>query len=221
MASTASRSAGSASRHSLQHRRPRHGRRRNGARRRAGRARSGRKFFVHVDGTCRPLLQGARLNSWELRRAGVPYTVQCDGAAAFALARFSFDAALVGADRIAANGDTANKIGTYERFRREPHGVPFYVVAPRSSFDLSIATGAEIPIEERNADEVRAFRNAAATPPDAPVYNPAFDVTPAHLIAGWVTGGAWSDRHSLRDRRWLHDQVACMTKDRPMTGVTP
>ncbi|MCA9754256.1 MAG: S-methyl-5-thioribose-1-phosphate isomerase [Candidatus Eisenbacteria bacterium] len=150
-------------------------------------ARLGRKFLVHVDET-RPLLQGARLNSWELQRAGVPYVVQCDGAAAFALSRFPFDAALVGADRIAANGDTANKIGTYAlALAAKAHGVPFYVVAPRSSFDLSIGSGEEIPIEERIADEVRMFRGAASTPTDAPVYNPAFDVTPAHLIEGWIT----------------------------------
>ena len=150
-------------------------------------ARLGRRFFVHVDET-RPLLQGARLNAWELERAGIPYVVQCDGAAAFALSRFSFAAALVGADRVAANGDTANKIGTYGlALAAQAHGVPFYVVAPRSSFDLALATGAEIPIEERDAEEVRAFRGSLATPPEAPVYNPAFDVTPAGLIRGWIT----------------------------------
>jgi methylthioribose-1-phosphate isomerase len=150
-------------------------------------ARAGRRFFVHVDET-RPLLQGARLNSWELERAGIPYVVQCDGAAAFALARFSFDAALVGADRVAANGDAANKIGTYAlALAARAHDVPFYVVAPRSSFDLTLSGGEEIPIEERDAGEVRAFRGALATPEQAPVYNPAFDVTPAELIRGWIT----------------------------------
>lgn len=150
-------------------------------------ARAGRSFFVHVDET-RPLLQGARLNAWELSRAGIPYVVQCDGAAAFGLSRFRFDAALVGADRVAANGDTANKIGTYAlALAAQAHDVPFYVVAPRSSFDLSLATGGEIPIEERDAGEVRGFRGSSVTPDDAPVYNPAFDVTPAGLIRGWIT----------------------------------
>jgi methylthioribose-1-phosphate isomerase len=150
-------------------------------------ARAGRRFLVHVDET-RPLLQGARLNGWELERAGVPYVVQCDGAAAFALARFAFDAALVGADRIAANGDTANKIGTYAlALAARAHGVPFYVVAPRSSFDLGCASGAEIRIEEREADEVRTFRGTPVTPAGAAVYNPAFDVTPAGLVTAWIT----------------------------------
>lgn len=150
-------------------------------------ARVGRRFVVHVDET-RPLLQGARLNGWELERAGIPYVVQCDGAAAFALARFAFDAALVGADRVAANGDTANKIGTYAlALAARAHGVPFYVVAPRSSFDLALATGAEIRIEERDPEEVRSFRGTPAAPAEAAAFNPAFDITPAGLVTAWIT----------------------------------
>jgi methylthioribose-1-phosphate isomerase len=142
---------------------------------------------VLVDET-RPLLQGARLTAWELAQAGVPYRVQPDGAAAAAMARGLVDCVLVGADRIAANGDVANKIGTYGlAIAARHHDVPLVVVAPSSTIDASLPTGAEIAIEERAPDELRTFAGTVITPPDAGVYNPAFDVTPAELITAVVT----------------------------------
>ncbi|OBH06050.1 MULTISPECIES: S-methyl-5-thioribose-1-phosphate isomerase [unclassified Mycobacterium] len=142
---------------------------------------------VLVDET-RPLLQGARLTAWELAQAGVPYRVQPDGAAAAAMARGLVDCVLVGADRIAANGDVANKIGTYGlAIAAHHHNVPLVVVAPSSTIDASLATGAGIAIEERAPDELRMFAGTAITPPDAEVFNPAFDMTPAELITAVVT----------------------------------
>ena len=142
---------------------------------------------VLVDET-RPLLQGARLTAWELAQAGVPYRVQPDGAAAAAMARGLVDCVLVGADRIAVNGDVANKIGTYGlAIAAHHHNVPLVVVAPSSTVDSSLATGAEIAIEERAPDELRTFTGTTITPPDADVFNPAFDVTPAELITAVVT----------------------------------
>ncbi len=142
--------------------------------------RAGKKLHVFVDET-RPLLQGARLTMYELRAAGVPATLIVDSAAAIVLQRKDVRAIVVGADRIAANGDTANKIGTYGlAIAAAHHGVPFYVAAPRSTFDFTLRSGAQIPIEQRSPDEVRV------SPEDA-VYNPAFDVTPGHLIAGFIT----------------------------------
>jgi methylthioribose-1-phosphate isomerase len=133
---------------------------------------------VLVDET-RPLLQGARLTAWELERAGVPHTVVADAAAGSLMARGEVDAVLTGADRIAANGDAANKIGTYAlAVLAEHHGIPLHVVAPSSTVDLSAGSGADIPIEERDPAEVTARFHAR---------NPAFDVTPAGLIAAIVT----------------------------------
>jgi methylthioribose-1-phosphate isomerase len=133
---------------------------------------------VFVDET-RPLLQGARLTAWELAAAGIPHTVVADAAAGSLLAAGEVDCVLVGADRIAANGDTANKIGTYPlAVLADRHAVPFTVVAPTSTVDLETRTGAEIPIEERDPSEV-STRFAAR--------NPAFDVTPAELISAIVT----------------------------------
>ena len=133
---------------------------------------------VLVDET-RPHLQGSRLTAWELERAGVPHTVLADAAAGSLIARGEVGAVLTGADRIAANGDTANKIGTYPlAVVAARHGIPFYVVAPSSTVDLATATGADIPIEERDPAEVTA-RFAAR--------NPAFDVTPASLVTAIVT----------------------------------
>jgi methylthioribose-1-phosphate isomerase len=135
-----------------------------------------RHVFV---GETRPLLQGARLTAWELEATGIPHTVIADAAAGHVLASGEVDCVLVGADRIAANGDTANKIGTYPlAVLAARHGVPFYVVAPTSTIDLETATGAEIPIEERDPAEVSAR---------FPARNPAFDVTPAELVGAIVT----------------------------------
>jgi methylthioribose-1-phosphate isomerase len=136
----------------------------------------------------RPLLQGSRLNYLELSSAGVDAVLIVDAAAAIAMKAHRIDLAIVGADRIARNGDVANKIGTYGlAILAAHHGIPFYVAAPRSTFDLTIASGAEIPIEERGAGEVASFAGARAAPDGANVYNPAFDVTPGHLITAFVT----------------------------------
>ncbi len=142
---------------------------------------------VLVDET-RPLLQGSRLTAWELAQAGVPYRVQPDGAAAAAMARGLVDCVLVGADRIAANGDVANKIGTYGlAIAARHHHVPLVVVAPSSTIDKSLASGADIAIEERAPEELRSYAGVTITPPGADVFNPAFDVTPAELITAVVT----------------------------------
>lgn len=149
--------------------------------------RGGKKPRVFA-GETRPLLQGSRLSYLELREAGVDAVLIVDGAAALAIKEQRIDLAIVGADRVASNGDVANKIGTYAlAILAAHHGIPFYVAAPRSTFDLSIASGAAIPIEERAADEVASFAGARAAPEGAVVYNPAFDVTPSHLVTAFVT----------------------------------
>lgn len=136
----------------------------------------------------RPLLQGARLTMWELMQEGIPATLLADGAAGGLLASGRVHAVLVGADRIARNGDTANKVGTLALAAAAARfGVPFYVVAPSTSFDLRCPSGAAIPIEERSAEEVASFAGVRTAPEGARVFNPAFDVTPSDLIAGWVT----------------------------------
>jgi len=136
----------------------------------------------------RPLLQGSRLTAWELGRAGVPVTVLIDSAAASLMRSGDIDLCIVGADRIAANGDAANKIGTYAlAIAARHHDVPFYVAAPASTFDAATPTGDEILIEQRSADEVRCGFGVLTAPADAGVYNPAFDVTPANLISAIVS----------------------------------
>ena len=148
---------------------------------------AGREIHVHVDET-RPLLQGSRLTAWELEQAGVPYTIVADGAAGSLLASGAIDAVLVGADRVAANGDTANKIGTYPLAALAArHRVPFYVCAPLSSVDLATEDGPAIPIEERANAELLQLGGVRIAPPGASVWNPAFDVTPADLISAIVT----------------------------------
>lgn len=139
-------------------------------------------------GETRPVLQGARLTVWELEREKIPVTLICDNMAASIMAKGEIDAVIVGADRIAANGDTANKIGTYGlAVLAGYHGIPFYVAAPVSTFDLSIKTGEEIPIEERDHSEVRTMGGAYITLPGVAVRNPSFDVTPAGLITAIIT----------------------------------
>jgi methylthioribose-1-phosphate isomerase len=148
---------------------------------------AGREIHVHVDET-RPYLQGARLTAWELEQAGVPYTLIADSAAGALLATGTIDAILVGADRVAANGDTANKVGTYPLAALAArHRVPFFVCAPISSVDLDTPDGSSIPIEERAAAEVLEFAGVRVAPPGATVWNPSFDVTPAELISAIVT----------------------------------
>jgi methylthioribose-1-phosphate isomerase len=147
----------------------------------------GKRFQVYADET-RPLLQGARLTAWELAQSGVAVTVICDGMAASLMRSRRIDAVFVGADRIARNGDTANKIGTYGlALVARAHEVPFYVVAPVSTFDLTLEHGGLIPIEERDPAEVTRWGGRRVAPEGVPVWNPAFDVTPASLIAGIVT----------------------------------
>jgi methylthioribose-1-phosphate isomerase len=133
-------------------------------------------------------MQGSRLTAWECVRDGIPHRLIADVAAGSLMARGEVDMVVTGADRIAANGDTANKIGTYSvAVLARHHGVPFYVAAPSSTIDPAIATGADIPIEERDAGEVRHVGSQQTAPGDSPVYNPAFDVTPASLIAAIIT----------------------------------
>jgi methylthioribose-1-phosphate isomerase len=148
---------------------------------------AGRRVAVVADET-RPLLQGSRLTAWELGQAGVPVTVIADGMAASRLRRGDITCVIVGADRIAANGDVANKIGTYGvALAARAHGVPFYVAAPTSTIDLDTPDGGQIPIEERAALEVSAWRGHPAAAAGAAVWNPAFDVTPAELITAIIT----------------------------------
>ena len=148
---------------------------------------AGRPVHVWVDET-RPYLQGARLTAWELAQAGVPHTLIADMAAGHLMARGEVDVVIVGADRVAANGDTANKVGTYTlAVLAARHGIPFFVCAPTTSIDLATPDGAGIPIEERDAEEVTAIRGVPIAPPGTEVRNPSFDVTPAELITGIVT----------------------------------
>jgi len=159
--------------------------------------RAGVQFRAYADET-RPLLQGARLTAWELRRAGIDVTLLCDSMAAMLMKQKRVDLVLVGADRIAANGDTANKIGTYGlAVMAHYHGVPFYVVAPSSSFDLALADGSGIPIEERKAEEITCGFGRYTAPQNIRVYNPAFDVTPAGLITGIITERGIVERPSV------------------------
>jgi methylthioribose-1-phosphate isomerase len=152
-----------------------------------GAVEKGKRVAVFADET-RPFLQGARLTAWELVRDGIPTTVITDNMTAALMRQVPIDLVVVGADRIAANGDTANKIGTYgvAVLARE-HNVPFYVAAPLSTIDLSTPDGAHIPIEERHAREVTHVGSARLTPEGAAIWNPAFDVTPHRYIAGIIT----------------------------------
>jgi methylthioribose-1-phosphate isomerase len=145
--------------------------------------------LVRVTATeTRPLLQGARLTAWELREGGIPFTLIPDSAAGLTMRRGGIGAVVVGADRIAANGDVANKIGTYQLavLARE-NRIPFYVAAPISTIDLATPTGDEIPIEERSPDEVRSLRGTEIAPSDAEASNPAFDVTPSEYVTAIIT----------------------------------
>jgi S-methyl-5-thioribose-1-phosphate isomerase len=169
----------------------------------------GKEVFVYVDET-RPRAQGGRLTAWELKNAGVPHVIIPDNAAAFLMARGKIDMVITGADRIAANGDTANKIGTMGRaILAKEFGIPFYIAAPTSTFDMECQTGADIPIEERSQDEVLYqtgpddngnLVKINVCSPGSPAYNPAFDVTPAKYITGIITekGIVKADRLSIQ-----------------------
>jgi methylthioribose-1-phosphate isomerase len=148
---------------------------------------AGKGIRVVADET-RPLLQGARLTAWELTRDGIPTTLIADTMAGSLMRRGQISCVVVGADRIAANGDVANKIGTYQvAVLAREHGIPFYVAAPTTTVDLSIATGDEVPIEERSVEEVRGFYGVRTAPEDVAIVNPAFDVTPARYVTAIVT----------------------------------
>lgn len=147
---------------------------------------AGKRLHVFVDET-RPVLQGARLTAWELQRAGIPLTLITDNMAAHFMRHGGIKAVFVGADRIAGNGDVANKIGTYSvAVLAHAHGIPFYVVAPRSTVDLSLSSGDHIPIEQRNPDEVTSICGMQIAPPGVRVANPAFDVTPHAYITAII-----------------------------------
>lgn len=147
---------------------------------------TGKKIKVFADET-RPLLQGGRLTAWELAKNDVPITVICDNMAAAVMRMTKIDHVIVGADRIASNGDTANKIGTYGlSISAKEHGVPFYVAAPLTTFDFTLETGAEIPIEERKASEIYGIWSGGKVPENIDFFNPAFDVTPAENISAII-----------------------------------
>lgn len=158
----------------------------------------GKNIHVYVDET-RPLLQGGRLTTWELQKLKIPFTLITDNMAGHVMSLGKIQKVFVGADRIATNGDFANKIGTYSvAVLAQHHQIPFYVAAPYTTVDLECASGKDIPIEERHPDEVRgvmgSFGNAPSAiewaPEETPVYNPAFDVTPAKLVSAWVLDNA-------------------------------
>ncbi|MGW8257707.1 MAG: S-methyl-5-thioribose-1-phosphate isomerase [Thermoguttaceae bacterium] len=147
---------------------------------------SGKNIHVFVDET-RPLLQGARLTAWELLQRGIPATLICDNMAAQVMREGRVQAVIAGADRIAANGDSANKVGTYGlAVLAKAHHIPFYIAAPASTFDLSIQSGKEIPIEQRDPKEITHGFGRQTAPAEIDVYNPAFDVTPAELISAII-----------------------------------
>ena len=148
---------------------------------------AGKRIEVYADET-RPFLQGARLTAWELAQDGIPVTLIADSAAAFLMSRSRIDAVIVGADRVAANGDIANKIGTYPvAVVARRHGIPFYVAAPLSTIDLQVSSGSDIPIEERSAEEIVGYGGNRWAPPGVAVSNPVFDVTPAELVTALIT----------------------------------
>jgi methylthioribose-1-phosphate isomerase len=147
----------------------------------------GKRLKVFVSET-RPLLQGARLTTWELKKADIPFTLITDSMAGYFMSRGEIDCVIVGADCIAANGDTANKIGTYTlAVLAKEHGIPFYVAAPTTTIDLSLKSGREIPIEQRRAEEVTHIQGVSLAPDGTPAQNPAFDVTPAKYITAIIT----------------------------------
>lgn len=150
-------------------------------------AKEGHLLSVYSDET-RPLLQGSRLTAWELKESGIPVTTICDNMAGVVMKNGLVDAVIVGADRITATGDTANKIGTYSlSVLAKEHGIPFYVAAPFSTIDFEMTDGSEIPIEERDGDEVRMLGGSYTAPREVSVFNPAFDVTPHKNITAFIT----------------------------------
>ena len=148
---------------------------------------AGKKVSVIADET-RPFLQGARLTAWELQKDNIPVTLICDNMAGYLMSKGEIDCVIVGADRIAANGDVANKIGTYTvAVLAKEHNIPFYVAAPVSTIDLSLSDGSQIPIEERDARELTHIKDVQLAPEGIHVFNPAFDVTPQRLVTAIIT----------------------------------
>ncbi|NLW24581.1 MAG: S-methyl-5-thioribose-1-phosphate isomerase [Clostridia bacterium] len=168
----------------------------------------GKVKMVYVDET-RPLLQGARLTAYELLADGIPVTLISDNMAAYLMQQGKINCVIVGADRIAANGDTANKIGTYGvAVLAHYHNIPFYVAAPTSTLDLSLKTGKEIPIEERNPLEVKKIGDVWIAPKEVNVYNPAFDVTPHQLISAIITDqGIIKPDYSINLKRMVSNEL--------------
>lgn len=165
---------------------------------------AGKNVAVYADET-RPLLQGSRLTAWELHQSGVDVTVICDNMAATVLRQKKIDCVVVGSDRIAANGDVANKIGTYGvAILAREHQVPFYVVAPLSTIDMSLGSGDAIPIEERNPEEISQGMGRRTAPEGVKVYNPAFDVTPNHLVSAIITEcGVAKGNYAETFKKWF------------------
>jgi len=165
----------------------------------------GKKIHVYVDET-RPVLQGARLTAWEMMKENIPATLITDNMAGFLMKQGKINKIIVGADRIAANGDAANKIGTYSlAVLAKEHSIPFYIAAPRSTIDMSLQQGDEIPIEERNAEEVTTIRGVEVAPERMAVYNPAFDVTPHHYITAIITEAGVAVPPYEESLRCLHE----------------
>ncbi len=168
----------------------------------------GRQFDVYADET-RPLLQGSRLTAWELQQAGIKVTVICDDMAGFLMKQGKVQAVITGADRIAANGDTANKIGTYSlSILAKQHHIPFYIAAPSSTFDLSLESGTEIPIEQRDPGEVIRCADVPTAPEGVGVYNPAFDVTNGKDITALITEKGMIERPNTERIRALLAETA-------------
>lgn len=181
----------------------------------------GKKISVFACET-RPVLQGSRLTAWELAQDGFDVTLICDGAAAWVMKEVRPHAVIVGADRIAANGDTANKIGTYGlAVAAKRHGIPFYVAAPSSTIDPDRARGRDIPIETRDEDEIRRLPDGRSVPREIRVFNPAFDVTPAELVAAVFTEtGVLREPYGLSIRRCL-DEAGRMQQGGTTKGEKP
>ncbi len=170
---------------------------------------NGLKISVYSDET-RPLLQGSRLTAWELKRAGIDVTTICDNMAAQVMSEGKINIVITGADRIAANGDAANKIGTYGvAILAKYHNIPFYIAAPHSTIDTKIKNGTHIPIEKRDQDEVRRGFGKLTAPADVNVYNPAFDVTPNELISGIITeGGILKPPYTDSIRNFMKNKIS-------------
>lgn len=182
----------------------------------------GKKVAVIADET-RPLLQGARLTAWEMQQAGIDVTLICDNMAAQVMKEGKVDLVITGADRIAANGDVANKIGTYGvAVLAKAHGIPFYVAAPSSTFDLSLRSGDEIPIEQRDPEEITNGFGRRTAPRKVNVYSPAFDVTPARLVAGLITEkGLIRPPYRVNIAAILGAGIRSKKKKPPARGKTP